>query len=342
MIFKLILPYIYKIGFDLKVKPKKKFQFINDDFSKHKIKKISFGSKNPQTKFYVIKRSPGGGFFSNLLYVLHHLKIADQKKMHAVIDMENFPTNYNQKNNINKTKNVWEIWFKQVSNYSLRQVYQSKNVYFSPTRFVFFLEGYKRKALKKIFDKYIYLQPKINNDVNKFVLKYFKDKRVLGIHMRGTDQKISARHSHPPTIYQVMDIIDYKIENKLIDKIFLLTEDLDYYEFLKKRYGKLICYHNVFRGSSSTEFSNSKRQNHRNRLGIENLIEAITLSKCNELLYCETNISLFSIFYSNFKIKKIHINMGVKSSNILISRFSWYLLIFLPHLFKNYLSKVLK
>ena len=73
-------------------------------------------------------------------------------------------------------------------------------------------------------------------------------------------------------------------------------------------------------------------------MGFENLVEAITLSKCDELIFCETNISLFSIFYSDFKIKKHHIDKGIKSSNVAIARFSWYLLIFIPQLLKHYLS----
>ena len=65
---------------------------------------------------------------------------------------------------------------------------------------------------------------------------------------------------------------------------------------------------------------------------LENLIEAITLSKCREIVYCETNISLFSIFYSNFKIKKIHINNGFKSSiNFFRIFFSRFIIGFIIH-----------
>ena len=53
-----------------------------------------FGNKNKNKFFYVIRRSPGSGLFSNLTYVLNHLKIADKYKFIPVVDMENFLTIY--------------------------------------------------------------------------------------------------------------------------------------------------------------------------------------------------------------------------------------------------------
>jgi hypothetical protein len=345
MIFELLRKYIYKSGFTTAVNAKKNFLIINNEVSKNNVGKLNFGNNNSEIKFYVIKRSPGAGFFSNLIYILNHLKIADEKKFTPIIDMENFPTNYNQKNNINGIKNLWELYFKPISDYSLKQVYRSKNVFFSPSRFNFFLDGYKKQTLKKIFDKYVQIQPSILKVVNNFVKKNFIDHknktelRVTGIHLRGTDQKISARHANPPTIYQIINIIDSKLKNKKTDKFFLLTEELKYYQILKKKYGNLICCYNFFRENSVDKFSTSKRKNHRNRLGLENLIEAITLSKCREIVYCETNISLFSIFYSNFKIKKIHINNGFKSSINFFALFEWHLCWKIPHMIRHFLLK---
>ena len=37
----------------------------------------NFGNQNPGLVFYVIAKSPGSGFFSNISYVINHLKIAD-------------------------------------------------------------------------------------------------------------------------------------------------------------------------------------------------------------------------------------------------------------------------
>ena len=63
----------------------------------------SFGKKNPNKFFYVIKvdKNGGGGLFSNVLFVLNHLEISKRHNFIPVIDMKNFPTRYNENKKIN-------------------------------------------------------------------------------------------------------------------------------------------------------------------------------------------------------------------------------------------------
>ena len=87
---------------------------INDLYKKYhncKTQKFSLGEKNKDKVFYVIKRSPGTGFFSNVLFVINHLMIAKKNNYIPIVDMENFPTIYNEINEIFKIKNSWEYYF---------------------------------------------------------------------------------------------------------------------------------------------------------------------------------------------------------------------------------------
>ena len=88
----------------------------------------SFGNKNKNKIFYVIRRSPGAGLFSNVTFVINHLKICDKYKFIPIIDMENFTTIYNEKNKVEKTFNAWEYYFEKLNKYTLKEVYQSQNV----------------------------------------------------------------------------------------------------------------------------------------------------------------------------------------------------------------------
>lgn len=337
MISKFLHKYLYNIGFNKNIELNLKFDQINRS-SKHRIGKKSFGKKNKNKIFYVIKRTPGGGFFSNLAYILLNLQIADNNNYIPIVDMQNFPTMYNQKKNIRNIKNVWQIFFHQTTTYDLESVYKSKNVYFSPNNLNFRLEVFKQRKIKKIFDRYIKINDEILKIISIFTKKNFKNKKVLGIHFRGTDQKIAPNHSFPPTIFEIKNLIDKKIKYERFDKVFLLTEQLKYHNELKKTYGSLICSYDYFRSDDVKDFSSNLRKNHRNRLGIESLVETITLSKCNEIVYCETNISLFAIFYSNFKIKKCHLDKGIKSSIPLLAFLSWYFCIYWPQSIKNFLK----
>ena len=127
----------------------------------------SFGNKNPDKIFYIIRRSPGAGFFSNLTYVLGHLEIAKKHKFTPVIDMENYPTIYNEKKLINKTYNSWEYYFKKVSKYKLDEVYKSKNVittsnFFKPHMST---DMSLKKEFHGLIKEYIHIRPEITKKV---------------------------------------------------------------------------------------------------------------------------------------------------------------------------------
>ena len=71
----------------------------------------NFGNRNKNKVFYVIRRSPGAGMFSNFIYVLNHLEIAKRNNFIPIVDMENFTTIYNEKEKIDNTYNAWEYYF---------------------------------------------------------------------------------------------------------------------------------------------------------------------------------------------------------------------------------------
>ena len=79
----------------------------------------SFGELNKDKIFYVIKRTPGTGLFSNVTFVLNHLKIAKNNNFIPIVDMQNFITIYNEIDPINNTLNAWEYFFKNLSEYQL-------------------------------------------------------------------------------------------------------------------------------------------------------------------------------------------------------------------------------
>ena len=100
----------------------------NKKISDIKFNLYSFGNKNKNKIFYVIRRSPGAGLFSNVIYVLNHLSLIEKTNFIPIIDMENFTTIYNEKNKVEKTFNAWEYYFEKINKYTLKEVYQSQNV----------------------------------------------------------------------------------------------------------------------------------------------------------------------------------------------------------------------
>ncbi len=319
---------------------KKNFLKLNNE-TQYKSRRYSFGSKNHNKIFYVIKRSPGAGLFSNFIFVLKNINYALKKNYIPIVDMKNFPTKYNEKKNIYNTKNIWELYFDQLTNYDLSEVYRSKNVIICSNTFAVSLNDFNDYNLKKIFRNKIKINNKIIEEANKFYKKYFsKNKKVIGIHIRGTDQKITPNHYLPPTIFDIYRIIEKEINLDSKIKFFIITEEKKYLETLKKKFNNKIFYFDSFRANKIREFNNSKRRFHRNKLGVESLKESVVFSYCNKIYYCKSNIPLFSILLQNkIKIKKELFN-GINSKNQIFAYYKWYITV-LPISFIKYLMSKL-
>ena len=306
---------------------------ISDKFNfnqKLKYHICSFGNKYPKKKFYVIQRYIGGGMFSNLNYVIHHISLALEMDCIPIIDMKNYPTKYNEKNKIKNNSNAWEYYFEPINKYKLDDVYKAK--------FVIIVDGKTRKKIefdtfqKKhylILKKYIRIKKEILNEVKKFMKKNFSNKKVLGVHFRGTDMKTQERHPYPATLGQIISHIDYEMKKHDYKKIFLVTEELNYVNKLKQKYKDEICFYNSYRSKKPDIFENT-RKNHRFLIGKENIIDMILLSYTHSIICTNSHLADASNFFKNFRIKIIKINNGYNSNNLLIAQFSWYIKKLLP------------
>ena len=76
--------------------------------------KKSFGNKNPDKTFFVIRLyPPAAGFLADYNYVLGYMKYAYDNGWIPVVDMQNYQTLYNEDHPIHGTTNVWEYFFEQ-------------------------------------------------------------------------------------------------------------------------------------------------------------------------------------------------------------------------------------
>lgn len=289
---------------------------------------FTFGDKNPDKKFYVIKRTPGTGMFSNVLFVLNHLKIAQNNNYIPFVDMFNFPSIYNESKKIYGTNNSWEYFFENFTNIDIDEIYQSKNVFITSNNFEKnFLKDLNTEEIKKDFRENIIVKKKYNKLVENFAEKHFKNKKILGVHFRGTSYKRSPGHPFPATKKQILKKIkEIQIKEK-IDKIFLVTEEKNYKDFLLSKFGSKIIYlKSPYRSNINDAFKIYPRNIHRFKLGREAVIETLLLSKCDIFIYVTSNIASASIAWNlNSKQKKYKINNGINSNNIFLSQILWYI-----------------
>ena len=293
----------------------------------------SFGDLNKDRYFYLIKRSPGTGLFSNVTFVLNHLIICKKLGFIPVIDMENFKTIYNEKNKVKNTLNSWHYYFEPLNEYTLEEVYRSKNVLISSDKFYHFFEYNMdiNKELTEILQKDIKIKKKLNQLFLR-LSKNFKNKKVLGIHFRGTSYKRAQGHPLPATKKQMLTITKKFLSKNKVDIIFLVTEEKNYLNFFKKNFpNKLFYLKSSYRSDKNDAFKVYPRKLHRYKLGRETVIETLLLSKCDHFIYLMSNVSAAAISFNlNKNQKRYEIKNDYNSKNFFVAQYLWYLKKLLP------------
>ncbi len=327
---KKIIDIIIKNQVDKPIKLKKKiFPYIKTNFQIN-----SLGKKNPNKIFYVIRvnKNGGGGLFSNVLFVLNHLTIAIKHNFIPIVDMKNFPTRYNEIQKVLSTYNSWEYYFKPISKIKLQAVYKSKNVIFT-NGFINedMFKNYKNNPrLKVLFKKYIHIKDKYKENVEIFERKNFKNNKVLGVHFRGTSMKTIPNHPLPPSVKQMISLVEEALLKYKFTKIFLVTDQLDYLNIFLKKFGNMVCYRDSFRSNKSKIFHLKVRKLHRYKMGVDALEDTLLMSRLDYLICSRSNMSeVASIMISN-KLKVLEIQNGFNPNKIFYSQINWFLKQLLP------------
>lgn len=242
-------------------------------FTKGAEKKVCYGSKNPDLTFYVLRpyyyleRNELVMNVSNLLFHyyrnLQHLAYAVENGWIPVVDWENYgPFAYQEDYPINGTKNCWEYYWKQPSNYTLKEVYESKNVILSVqnTRDNQYVPScFFRTPLQKQAEDYARRCPKydqlikLNEETQKYVsekqkLLFPENSRILGVSIRGTSYGNSASstnvNGHPiqPDLIKLLKNVDNLMEDWEMDYVFITCELDSVIEAFKNKFGSKTIY----------------------------------------------------------------------------------------------------
>lgn len=309
------------------------------NFSKGYI--ASFGDRNPDKIFYVIWRDKfGSGFFSNFTQVISHIMLAEQHGWIPVVDYQNFKTIYTEKEPVNGTCNAWEYYFKQVSPYSLEEVYSSRNVLFGDGGYPhIFCKN--NQEYREFWRKKIHLQEPVEREFIEYK-KLLNGKYTLGIHFRGKEMNTTEGHLFAPTVKQMFKQTDFILEHYPVTQIFFASEEMDYLNLFLKRYKSRIIFLPAFRVSKRNAYNMEPRPFHWYQLGKEALLDSLMLSSCDLLLCSSSGITLNAVRMSS-SLKKVYtIYNGVNSSNRIIARFTYPIKKCLPSGFGGLDGKIIE
>jgi len=268
--------------------------------------KFTFEKISPQHEF------AGVGFAGNIFIILNALSVINEDDL-LYVDMETNECVCTEKNlKLYDTKNCWEYYFDQVkldknfSNLDFRTPsvlnYESKTDFLNPENFI---------NLKHRFYKSFKIKQYLIDFIDDFYNKNLKDKVTLAVQIRLTDM---INHHNVSPLNRYSDKINEILkENEKIEQIFLATDDNSVIEILKKEIKiPIIFYENMSRADLNKPNLNpydryySDREHHKYKLGMECLIEILTMSKCDFLLKADKSaLSIISAILSD-KIQKIY------------------------------------
>lgn len=278
-------------------------------------KRMSFGQMNSDRVIYVIKpdyQDGVEGLLSLLYKQVLYIDFAKRKGYVPFVDWKNYKTQYYDGEN-----NAWEFFFKQPSEITEAEVYKSQKVYLSGWTFKtidpeglfeakVFADKRIREKSSKMLCEHIHFSDEVLSIVNKEAAS-LNISECIGVYIRGTDYvklKPSGEYVQPSVDQMKCKI--HEFENKYNAPLFLVTEDGDIFDNLKKEFGDIIrivsfdTFIRNYEGKDVLSKSDVLEKDKKSR-GQKYLAKMILLSKCRYLITSITQGSKFSYILNNGK-----------------------------------------
>ncbi len=142
----------------------------------------------------------------------------------------------------------------------------------------------------ELVSNYFQFKPFLLQMVHDFATIHFNGKKVIGVHYRGTDKKLEA----PRVPYQrVLNEISKVLTSD--DLIFIATDEEKFLSFIQSHFP----YQTL---SITAKRSENERPIHLGsngsgyQIGLEAMLDAFLLSRCDLLIRTSSNLSLFSTY----------------------------------------------
>lgn len=257
-----------------------------------------YGEKNPDKTFYVLSKPirKRDGMYSTMILFLEQLMVIEKNGYIPVVDMKNYASQYLEEDK-KGIENAWEYYYEPLSEYSLEEVYQSKNVILGYDRACYtedYDKKYDCKALEYIYEKYIHLNEKlkaaVENEYTRIIKEKAKADRVLGVVYRGTDiAKLKlAHHSISPSVDEMIQLIHEYKDKWGCEWIYICTEDEKALKSFKAEFkDRLLCTDQKRYADTGDKWLadlSHDRKNDRYLNGFEYIITIELLGKCDSFL----------------------------------------------------------
>lgn len=287
-------------------------------FTKGAEKRVSYGEKNPDKTFYVIRPyfflEENEYIFQNIpnlltqyYYNLQKLSYALEQGYIPVVDWQNYGRlPHSEDEPVNGTTNSWEYYWNQPSSYTLEEVYESKNVILSTRnigQFGYIPNCSMAPPLNRYAELLAELCPQYASyfSFNKSTQEYIDNayealfsgkERVLGVVVRGSSYGIKGTvyKSHPKqlSINELIKQVHERIEEWELDYIFFTNETQELIDIMRNEFGNKLIYLPRMRDRidrlKTTEDKNPMyEKGQRYQTNLDYITEIALLARCTSL-----------------------------------------------------------
>lgn len=320
----------------------KRMQLTHELFTKGAEKRMSYGKRNPDKTFYIIRPyyflEPNELIYRNVANLLTQYYYALQKLSYAlengwipVVDWENYGMMpHSEEYPVNGTMNAWEYYWQQPSEYPLEEVYQSKNVILS-TRNIGQYGYIPNCAMKPPFEEYaekiVEQCPKYASRIHfcknteRYIEAAYKNlfpegKRILGVLLRGSSYGVhSTQNGSHPVQVGIKELIRTSrkyIEEWKMDYIFFVNEMQEMVDIMQETFGPQLIVlprmrDHMERPADGIVKNPMYLPGNRYQTNLDYVTEIALLSRCTSLLACMSSGTRTALIWNdgNYENTKI-------------------------------------
>lgn len=275
-------------------------------FHRNERRRIIINNKHDDVKYYIIRsRGRNDGLISTYYYVLANVVWAISHKLIPIVDFTD-DNQYLVDYSINGTKNAWEYYFEQPCGIGMESIKNSDNYIVSGWSFnkkdvvppiTRNQNTVRSKELRNVVNKYGRIKKYILEQVQVYKNESFIHNRTLGVYIRGTDYVALRPKGHyiQPNVEDVIEKIHEFIEKYLIEILYIVTEDNNIYQTIKKEFSAICISHDddFIRNYSKKDFLAEEIMGDGYTRGLNYLERLLLLRECDYLIASITNGSLF-------------------------------------------------
>lgn len=294
----------------------------------------SLGDNNPEKIILLLEfERRCYGLFATVFLMLGAFKFADDNNLIPVIDFKNHYVKSFQNSKKRFKENAWEYYFEQpVAELNLEEAYTCKNVmlcdehgWCSPTWYDLLpTDKSIVSEWNSIISKYLRLQPEVQNYIEESYQRIFSGKEnVLGVSVRAgyirqfkNNGDIIKNHPIQLEISEMINLIEGYMKEWKCDWVFLVADDMFYFEEIKKVFKDKCLFLERYRGQFFTDkdMIGDIKQVTRGLVeqgivknNIDYICETYLLARCNSLLAGNCGCSRMAYFLNNNQYDHVEI-----------------------------------